>query len=215
MLGPGNARWLCLSLSFSHSPVLLILSRLYTLSPIRPSFPFQPRQRHYLCLSRFPCLPRSRVLLTRTRFCSPLSSIRAGLPAHRLTRRLTTARVAQREKGWRRKCEAIGGTGRTGPTHRSRDIHFHFIFLARYRRQRKKERNKEVAHTRGEESGKISTIPPRSVGFSIRFARVGIRDICNFTSMLERKSHDARIACALHSCDFCIGKEIMRGMRKK
>lgn len=119
------------------------------------------------------------------------------------------------EGGWRRKCEAIGGRGRTGPTHRSRDIHFHFIFLARYRRQRKKERNKEVAHTQGEESGKISAIPPRSVGFSIRFARVGIRDICNFTSMLERKSHDARIACALHSCDFCIGKEIMRGMRKK
>lgn len=88
-------------------------------------------------------------------------------------------------EGRRRKREAVGGTGRTGPTHRSRDIHFHFIFLARYRRQRMKERKRR--RIRGKGSGKISAIPPRSVGFSIRFARVGIRDICDFTSMLVKE----------------------------
>lgn len=77
-----------------------------------------------------------------------------------------------------------------------------------------KERKRQ--RIRGKGSGKISAIPPRSVGFSIRFARVGIRDICDFTSnAFERKSRDARMAYALHSCDCCIGKEIMRGISGK
>lgn len=101
--------------------------------------------------------------------------------------------------GWRRKREALGGTGRTGPTHRSRDIHFHFIFLARYRRQRRKERGNDI-HGKG--SGKISAIPPRSVGFSIRFARLGIRDICDFASPLVKERVAMREWRAhLHSCD--------------
>lgn len=44
------------------------------------------------------------------------------------------------------------------------------------------ETEKERKRQRIQGSGKILAIPPRSVGFFIRFARVGIRDICNFTS---------------------------------
>lgn len=82
MLGPGNARWLCLSSSFSHSLSLRSLARI----PLSPPFvflsPLTARQRRSLPLPisvslAFPRLSRSRVLLTRTRFSSPLSSIRA------------------------------------------------------------------------------------------------------------------------------------------
>lgn len=88
----------------------------------------------------FPHLSRSRVLLTRTRFSSPLSSIRApgyttdshpppptaGLPEEAEARGVRDIEVNARG--------TLRGQGRTGPTHRSRDIHFHFIFLARYQR---------------------------------------------------------------------------------
>lgn len=125
-------------------------------------------------------------------------------------------------KGWRRKREAVGGTGRTGPTHRSRDIHFHFIFLARYRRQRKKERRRQRIHGKG--SGKISAIPPRALIGWILYPVRASRKSCESRNSrylrlhryaYERKSRDARIACALHSCDCCIGKEIMRERYKR
>lgn len=186
MLGPGNARWLCPSSSFSRclfSRLSFSLTRPRTPTPpLRFSrFPFlspltstTPLPLHGLCLSRSPRLSRSRVLLTRTRFSSPLSSIRAGLPAptHPPPHDGKGCQGGKRERGgWVEEVtRSSGRDGRTGPTHRSRDIHFHFIFLARYRRQRKvekkrkeKKRKEHRARARALKkrwSGKISAIPP-------------------------------------------------------
>lgn len=74
---------------FLALPVLSPLSHSRTpYSPPLLPFPFlspltstTPLPLHCLCLPRSPRLSHSRVLLTRTRFSSPLSSIRAGLPA--------------------------------------------------------------------------------------------------------------------------------------
>lgn len=135
---------------FLALPVLSPLSHSRTpYSPPLLPFPFlspltstTPLPLHCLCLPRSPRLSHSRVLLTRTRFSSPLSSIRAGLPAptHPPPHVGKGCQGGKRERG-------VGGGGsgkggRTGPTHRSRDIHFHFIFLARYRRQKKMERER-------------------------------------------------------------------------
>lgn len=162
---------------FLALPVLSPLSHSRTpYSPPLLPFPFlspltstTPLPLHCLCLPRSPRLSHSRVLLTRTRFSSPLSSIRAGLPAptHPPPHVGKGCQGGKRERG-------VGGGGsgkggRTGPTHRSRDIHFHFIFLARYRRQKKMERerrrkkNKRAARAlRKKWPGKFSAIPPRA-----------------------------------------------------
>lgn len=82
---------------------------------------------HCLCLPRSPSLSHSRVLLTRTRFSSPLSSIRAGLPAptHPPPHDGKGCQGGRGERGsewrrWRRYRGGVaGGTGgqvrRTGP----------------------------------------------------------------------------------------------------
>lgn len=100
--------------------------------------------------------------------------------------------------------EVVGETGRTGPTHRFRAI---YIFISSfYQRWRKREierkRKEQLALSRGEKgrqgrregSGKISAIPPRlsiAAGFSIRFARVGIHNIRDFTSGITKKMSTA------------------------
>lgn len=226
MLGPGNARWLCLSLSFSrrqfsrfsracvypNSPPFLPLP---FLSPLTSTTPLP---RHCLCLPRSPRLSRSRVLLTRTRFSSPLSSIRAGLPA-------PTHPPPHDGEGCQggEENEGVGGggtvgsgrDGRTGPTHRSRDIHFHFIFLARYRRQksRKKERKKEKRTARtlwgGSGQEKFRPFPRERVDRSGLLHPVNARaNRANSNSRLHsrrkkrtrREGYIAGAAGASHSC---------------
>lgn len=153
MLGPGNARWLCLSSSFSHSPVLSILSRpWYPLShsPLLPLLASATPLPPSLSLSLSPSLARL-IDPDPVLFSSLFDSRRVTrAPTHPPPHDGKGCPEGEGVGGWRRKREAVGGTGRTGPTHRSRDIHFHFIFLARYRRQRKKERG-NVFTGRGQE----------------------------------------------------------------
>lgn len=129
--------------AYPNSPPLLPLP---FLSPLTSTTPLP---LHCLCLPRSPTPSLSLARLIDpdpvlfsslfdsrrvTRTDSPAASRRQGLPGGGGRR--------ERGGGWRRKRGIAGGTGRTGPTHRSRDIHFHFIFLACYRRQRKVERKK-------------------------------------------------------------------------
>lgn len=213
MLGPGNARWLCLSSSFSRCQFSrLSRARVPQLPSASPAFPFlppltstTPLPLHCLCLPRSPRLSRSRVLLTRTRFSSPLSSIRAGLPAptHPPPH---DGKGCQGERG---RVEEVtrggsGRDGRTGPTHRSRDIHFHFIFLARYRRQRKIERKKRKKRKKWRDRARFEKeevvrknfghFPASALigqGFSIRFAT----SLTRGKKGMRRKGYVASYSC--------------------
>lgn len=217
MLGPGNARWLCLSSSFSHSPVLSILSRLCTLShsPLLPLLASATPLPPSLSLSLSPLLARL-IDPDPVLFSSLFDSRRVTrAPTHPPPHDGKGCPEGEGVGGWRRKREAIGGTGRTGPTHRSRDIHFHFIFLARYRRQRKKERKKETTYSREGVRKNFGHSPEIGwILYPVRASR-NSRYLRLHQPACERKSRDARMACALHSCDCCIGKEIMRGIREK
>lgn len=93
------------------------------------------------------------------------------------------------------------GMGRTGLTHRSRDIHFHFIFLARYqslkerkRKTRKKRKKKEKQHFGVGGVGKNFGHSPENAPIAslsgsreANRARVGIHNIHDFTSVLMKK----------------------------
>lgn len=184
MLGPGNARWLCLSSSFSRSVSLRSLARIPLSPPLVFLSPLAPRSATPLSASTYLCLPRLPSSLSLARLIDPdpvlfssLFDSRAGL-YHRLT---PAARQGLPEGGggWKREEEtaSVEGTGGTGPTHRSRDIHFHFIFLARYHRkegweeEREREREKGVAGYRGEVGKNFGHSPEscRSLLF-VRFA---------------------------------------------
>lgn len=143
------------SLRLSRTPpVLSILSRLCTLSPTLPllsllasATPLPPS----LSLSLSPLLARlidpDPVLFSSLFDSRRVTRAPTHPPPHDGKGCLESEKGCGRVEEEARGC--VGGTGGgTGPTHRSRDIHFHFIFLARYRRQRKKERKEEAAHSR-------------------------------------------------------------------
>lgn len=122
MLGPGNARWLCLSSSFSF-PTFHLSHAVYPLSSSFSLFLFSPLPRHSIAsttsvslafpvsLARASYWPEPGSLLLSLRFAP-------GCP-HRLTRRLTTARVARRsgrvDEETRSSGEREGQVRRTGP----------------------------------------------------------------------------------------------------
>lgn len=95
---------------------------------------------------------------------SPAASRRQGLPRGR-----RGGRVEEETRGDRRD-----GEDRSDAQVPRYTFSFHLPgALSETEKERKKERGS---------ARKILAIPSRSVGFSIRFARVGIRDICDFTN---------------------------------
>lgn len=90
----------------------------------------------------------------------------------------------------KRTGSAEGRRGRrTGPTHRSRDIHFHFIFLPRALSETEEEKRSE-----GGGIGKnFRPFPPKR-GERLRIVRRiarGIRDIRDFAREREREKERA------------------------
>jgi len=202
MLGPGNARWLCLSLSFSRRQFFrLSRTRVLRLSASPAPIPF-PSNLNNAAASPLPLSPSITPSLSLARLIDPDPVLFSSLfDSRRVTH--TDSHAASRLQGlsgggWRERgrveeeTRGSGKDGRTGPTHRSRDIHFHFIFLARYRRQRKVEREKERKRKKTQRTARTSARfeeeairknfghSPESAligrGFSIRFAPIPTRD---------------------------------------
>lgn len=178
MLGPGNARWLCLSSSFSRCQFSrLSRARAYPQLPSASpaSIPF-PSNLNNAAASPLPLSPSITPSLSLARLIDPDPVLFSSLFDSRRVTRTDSPAASRRQglpggerraRGWVEEVEEVsrgsGRDGRTGPTHRSRDIHFHFIFLARYRRQSKVERKRKkraARASRRKRLGKISAIPP-------------------------------------------------------
>lgn len=141
---PGNARWLCpLRLSRASIPAASLapiypLSCVFSSSPLTSTTPplsLSPSLSPSLSLMRlidpdlvlfFSLFDSRRV----TRTDSPAASRRQGL-------------LGGGAGGGGQDHEVVGGMGRTGPTHRFRDIHFHFIFLSEIGRKREIQRKRK------------------------------------------------------------------------